>query len=346
MRHLILLLLCSCSAAHYPAGPRYARQEGPAQGLPAVPPQKLVVTGRVEVIAPDVDGLVRAVRDRARAVRGQVANEEVSGATRDQPRASVRVRLPPDEVTPFVDWLGTRAEVLARDLAAQDVSQTYVDQELALRNLRTTMERLEALAARGGKLSEVLEIEREVTRVRGEIERIEGEHRLLGDRVALAVIDLSIAPAAGALAPRAMFQLMPSAAVLAFADPRGRPGTRAGAGLTLMFSRLGSLELQLFPATRADPRAVFVTVQSAAYSDFLGGGRRRFLNPYLGLLAGGAEVSGEGAFTAGALLGVELYRGPHLLVDLTTRAQLVLYSKEKRPTDTALQAGLGVGVPF
>jgi hypothetical protein len=113
-----------------------------------------------------------------------------------------------------------------------------------------------------------------------------------------------------------------------------------------MFSRYGALELQLFPARGAEPRATLVTVHTAVYSDFLGGGRRRFLNPYIGLLAGGARVSGAGAFTAGAAVGVELYRGPRLLVDLTTRAQVLLYSDDKRPSDTAVQAALGVGMPF
>jgi len=113
-----------------------------------------------------------------------------------------------------------------------------------------------------------------------------------------------------------------------------------------MFSRHGALELQLFPASGAEPRAVFVTLHSAAYSDFLGGGRRRFLNPYLGLLAGGAQVSGDGAFTAGASLGLELYRGQRLLVDVTTRAQVLFYSKDRRPAETVLQAALGAGVPF
>ena len=341
MRWILCLLLCACATVSRAPG---HRQQDKAATLTGIAPPQLVVTGNVEVIAADVDGLVREVRARARAAGGQVVNEEVTGTTRDEPRASLRLRLPPPEVTPFVDWLGTRGEVRSRDLGAQDVSREFVDQELALRNLRTTMERLEALAARGGKLSDVLEIERELTRVRGEIERLEGEHRLLGDRVALAVVDLSIAPAASALAPRAMFQLTPSAAVLAFA---GRSGARAGAGLTLMFARSGSLELQLFPARGAQPRAFFVTLQSAAYSDFLGGGRRRFGNPYLGLLVGGAEVDGDGAFTAGASAGVELYRGTRLLVDLQTRAQVLLFSKDdKRPAQTALQGLLGVGMPF
>jgi hypothetical protein len=135
--------------------------------------------------------------------------------------------------------------------------------------------------------------------------------------------------------------------VLALVDPRGRPASRAGGGLTLAFHRHASLELQLFPARGAEPRAALLTLHSAAYSDFFGGGRRRFLNPYIGLLAGGGSLGGRGAFTAGAELGLELYRGPRLLIDLGTRAQCFLYGgEEARPADLAVQAGLAAGIPF
>jgi hypothetical protein len=322
----------------------------PGRAEPALAPQvqapQLVVTGQVEVATADVDGLVHAVRARVQAARGHVMNEEVTGTLRDTPRATLRLRLPAPEVPLLVDWLATQAQVLARHLGAQDVAREYLDEELALRNLHTTLERLEDIAAQGGKLSDILEIEKELTRVRGEIERLEGNHRVLGDQVALATIDLSIAPVEEALAPRAMFQLLPSGAVLALADPRGRRAVRAGAGLALMFSRHGALELQLFPAQSGEGRSALLTLHTAAYSDFFGGGRRRFLNPYLGLFAGGGALDGHGAFTAGVELGLELYRGPRLLVDLGTRAQLLLHGDKGPPSDLAVQAALAAGVPF
>jgi hypothetical protein len=305
-----------------------------------------VATARVEVATPDVDDLVHAVRGRVEAARGHVTNEEVTGTEPEPPKATLQLRLPAPELVPFVDWLATRSRVLARHLAAQDVAREYLDEELALSNLRTTMERLEEIAAQGAKMSDVLEIEKELTRVRGEIERLEGAHRTRSDQIALATLDLDISRTDEALARRAMFQLVPSATMLALVDARGRPAVRAGGGLTLMFGRRGSLELQLFPAQGAEARAALLSVHTAAYSDFLGGGRRRFLNPYLGLLAGGGSVGGHGAFTAGAELGVELYRGPSLLVELGTRAQYLRYGDQGPPSDFAVQVGLGAGVPF
>jgi hypothetical protein len=342
MRSIVLLFLCSCATQSLGgSGPSPEPEVAPPRARTA----EVVATGEVEVAAADVDGLVHAVRARVLSAGGHVLNEDLTGAARDQPRATLRLRLPPPEVPPFVDWLATRGQVLARHLAARDVSRAYLDEELALHNLRTTLERLEDIAAQGAKLADILALEKEMSRVRGEIERLEGSHRALGDQVALATIDLTITPADEALAPRVMFQLVPSATVLALADSRGREAVRVGAELTLMFSRHASLELQLFPA-RGGTRSALLTFHGAVYSDIFGGGRRRLLNPYVGLLAGGGSLDGHGAFSAGAVLGVELYRSPRLLVDLSARAQGLFYGEGGPPSDLVAQAGLGMGVPF
>jgi hypothetical protein len=310
----------------------------------------LVVTGRVDVAADDVAGLVRELRQRVTGARGAIMTEEMTAATGEPPRATLRLRLPPPEVQPLLDWLGARAQILSRDLKAADVSREFVDRQMAIKSLRVTATRLQKLIEeRPGVLADVLAIERELTRVRRELEQHEGAQRLLADQVARATLDLTITPTAiGAapIAPRAKFQLMASGGLLGFADARGRAGARAGAGVTLLFNRLAALDLQIFPATDREARSFTVSLSSAFYSDFLGGGRRRFLNPYLGLLLVAGSIDGLGMSGPGALVGVELYRGEHLLVDLQTRAQGFFYSGDKRPDDLALQGVLGAGVPF
>jgi hypothetical protein len=334
MRELLLVIsLCSCAHAELRPLPGAPPEQGSAQ---------VVVTGTIEVASGDVDGLVHAVRARIAAVRGQVMNEEVSGV--GSPRASMRLRLPPAQVAAFTDWLAGVSQLRERHLGAADVSRDVVDQEAALHNLRTTMKRLEELAAHGGGLADVLEIEKALTRVRGELERLESTHRALVEDAALATIELGIAPAES-LAPHALFELVPSASVLGFVDGRGR-GARAGGGLALMFGRGLSLELQVFPVAGAQPRAGFLTLHTGVYSDFFGGGRRRFGNPYLGLLAGGGSIGGHGAFTAGGEAGLELLRGPRLFMAAEGRAQVLLYHEGSGPADVALQALVLAGVPF
>jgi hypothetical protein len=265
----------------------------------------------------------------------------------------MQLRLPPATAVPFVDWLGTQATVESRSLETSDVSRMYVDQELAIKNLQITMGRLQELAARrDAQLKDVLEVERELTRVRGEIEQLEGEHRLLGDRIARATLTVSVLPKHGAhppdihVEPELKFELVPHLTVLHFLDAGvARAQTRGGGGVTLMFSRAFALDITALPRHEGDARSFLFSASVATYSDFLGGGRRRYGNPYLGLRAGGGSVNTHGVFTFGAEVGVELVRYKLFLLDVTGRALGFIYGRGVS-NDVVLEGALGVGVPF
>ena len=315
---------------------------------------KLVIDGSLTLRTQDVDGVTRDVRAHAAAVGASVVGDEVSVAA-DGEQAVLRLRLPPNQAVAFADWLGQRATLVSRRLQAADVSRQFVDQEVAIKNLQITIDRLRELAQRpNAALNDVLAVERELTRVRGELEAIEGEHRVLQDQVARATLTVNIVPtraklssaAPVALEPELKFELVPHATVLHFLDDRaGRGQTRGGGGVSLMFARAFSLDFTFLPQHQADARSYLFGMSVAGYSDFLGGGRRRFLNPYLGLRLGAGSLDDHGAFLFGGEVGVELVRYKLFLVDLTGRALGVIHGKNV-PNDVALEAVLGVGVPF
>jgi hypothetical protein len=75
----------------------------------------------------------------------------------------------------------------------EEVTQQHADLVARLKNSRETEQRLQAiLTQRTGKISDVLEVEQEIARVRGEIEQMEGEQKNLEHRVDFATIDLQL----------------------------------------------------------------------------------------------------------------------------------------------------------
>ena len=132
---------------------------------------------------------------------------------------------------------------------------------------------------------------------------------------------------------------------LSFADDGDRHRQRFGGGVSMLLGRRFDLTFDVLPSRGADARSMLLTMGAAAYSDFLGRGRRLIGNPYLGLRAGGGGVNGRGTFAFGGELGVELVHHPRFLLDLTGRA-MAFYSGRSTKTDIAFQGLLGVGVPF
>jgi hypothetical protein len=106
--------------------------------------------------------------------------------------ATVTFRVPAnrfEEVLTSVKSLGTPLDV---QVSSEDVTEEYVDVEAQLRNLKRTEERLLGHLSRTGRLADTLAVERELSRVRQEIERLEGRLRYLSHRVAFCTVTVTL----------------------------------------------------------------------------------------------------------------------------------------------------------
>jgi hypothetical protein len=129
----------------------------------------------------------------------KAALTEVEALTRDlggylarRDDVSITIRVPVarfDEAVRRVESLG---EVVHRNMTVDDVTEEFVDLEVRLKNLRAIRGRLESLLAKAKTVEEAVLIERELGRVAGEIDRIEGRMKLLGDRAAYSTITVSM----------------------------------------------------------------------------------------------------------------------------------------------------------
>jgi hypothetical protein len=312
-------------------------------------PEALVVEGWISVQVESIKDLVSDLRKQVEDGGGRMINEQVSGAETSW-SASLKIRVPPAQVEPIVAWLAGRGEIIDKRISATDVSRTLFDQELAIKNQRAALDRLHKLLEQGGLvMNDVLQIEREMTRLRGEIEALEGSTRYLKDRVALATLDITLSRRAGAVTI-AKAKVYPGArfAALVLLDPGGRKRTRLGGGAVMhtVFRQM-SLELDVFQeATDAAgtdrSNSLLATLGGAFYSDFLGNGERQYLNPYLGFRVGYGYLDGS-KFAAQAEGGIELYKHAHAAVDANVRITGLI---DDDGADTALVLGGGASFAF
>jgi len=109
------------------------------------------------------------------------------------PTATVELRLPPARYDDALGGLSPLGTVEAVHVAAEDVGEEYTDLAARAANARRLEERLlQLLATRTGKLDDVLMVERELARVREEIERYDGRLRFLRTRVAVSTLSVTV----------------------------------------------------------------------------------------------------------------------------------------------------------
>jgi hypothetical protein len=103
------------------------------------------------------------------------------------------LRIPAPQLDAAMAELKKLGRVENEAQGGEEVTQQYVDLEARLKNSQHTEQRLvQMLAQRTGKLQDVLKVELEIDRVRGEIEQMQAEKKELSTRVAFATLSMII----------------------------------------------------------------------------------------------------------------------------------------------------------
>jgi anti-sigma factor RsiW len=103
------------------------------------------------------------------------------------------LRIPAPELVTAIPDLRKLGRVQSESQSGEEVTQQHTDLVVRLDNARETEQRLRAiLQQRTGKVSEVLEVEEQISNTRGEIERMEAEQKALEHRVDFASVDLQL----------------------------------------------------------------------------------------------------------------------------------------------------------
>lgn len=157
------------------------------------PDAKVIRTAKLTIVAKDFSAVKPAVDRILRDVSGfvgQVNSSETAGASRLL-RATLRV--PADRLDEALRSLRALGQVIDEAQGGEDVSGQSRDLEARLANARNTEKRLnDVLKNRTGGVSDVLAVEREMARVRQEIEQLDAERAALDGRVSYATITLAV----------------------------------------------------------------------------------------------------------------------------------------------------------
>jgi hypothetical protein len=151
-------------------------------------------TVSLSIIVKDFDAsraTVDAILARHNGYAAELSVATPEGAART---LQASLRIPAPELVKALVELKALGRVEMESQNGEEVTQQHADLVARLKNSRETEQRLQSiLTERAGKISDVLSVEQEIARVRGEIEQMEAEQQTLEHRVEFATIDLKLA---------------------------------------------------------------------------------------------------------------------------------------------------------
>jgi hypothetical protein len=153
----------------------------------------IIRTGQASVQVDSLERGIRAVRALATHVGGFVANSSISSGNEQMHTATLEIKIPATHFDDAINGLQPIGTLESVSVSAEDVGEEFVDVAARAENGHKLEQRLiDILGTRTGKLSDVLAVERELARVREDIERQEGRMRYLRTRAAMSTLSVTV----------------------------------------------------------------------------------------------------------------------------------------------------------
>ena len=153
----------------------------------------VIRTANVSIEVDSLEPAITQVRELAAQFGGYVANTDVTTGKHQLRNARLEVKIPARRFDESLSGLSPIGRLESVSVEAEDVGEQFVDVTARMENARRLERRLiDLLAARTGKLKDVLDVEQTLARVREEIERYEGRLRYLRAHTAMSTLSIYV----------------------------------------------------------------------------------------------------------------------------------------------------------
>ena len=152
----------------------------------------IIKTGTFSLVVQDVELALESVMQFAKEKGGFIVSSYIS-PSQLSPSAEVTIRIPVNVFDSGVEEVKELGEVESERISGQDVTEEYVDLDAQLGNLRVTENQFFEIMKQAYKIEDILAVQRELTNVRRDIERIEGRMKYLRQSAQLSTLTIYLA---------------------------------------------------------------------------------------------------------------------------------------------------------
>jgi hypothetical protein len=151
--------------------------------------QERLVTynAQISLETKDVKSVLTKIRSLAEGYGGYVA-----GSAQKENQAQLTVRVPKDKFQAAIQDIESYGKVLGERTTSEDVTERYIDLRARLENLQKQETRLRDILGMARTVEEILKVESELGRVRGQIESLQGQMNYLERSVAMSLIVVNL----------------------------------------------------------------------------------------------------------------------------------------------------------
>ena len=161
--------------------------------------RKVIMTHSLTLEVKDSVAAIRQLSSIAEKSGGFVFSSNSRKDSDGVVRGDIGIRIPSGRIGNVLEQVRSVGKVAAEQANADDITEGYVDLEARMKNAKASEARIVELLRQAGKLSDVLMVEKELTRIRGEIEAFETRKRNWDLQLEMTSIKIELTDKAGKL---------------------------------------------------------------------------------------------------------------------------------------------------
>ncbi len=144
----------------------------------------LIYRAKLQIAAFEMEKTLDEIEEKARKAGGYLVSRT--------DKRVLTVRVPARHFNAVLRNVQALGDVTRRNIQVDDVTDKFFDLEVRLKNSLAMRDRLEQLLSKATNVSESLVVERELSRVAGQIERLRGQLRLMSELTAYSTITVQV----------------------------------------------------------------------------------------------------------------------------------------------------------
>jgi hypothetical protein len=171
-----------------------APEPSASQTNPALANRKLIRNATVDLEVVKFDEAVQKITAFASEEKGYVATTSSEKQENGKLKGEIAVKVLPENLDRFLQKIRGLGELKNQTLGTEDITKNYFDTEARLKNARVMESRLvEMLKKKSDDINDLLQVEKELGRVREEIEKMQGDLKFWDSQVQFATVTISLA---------------------------------------------------------------------------------------------------------------------------------------------------------
>lgn len=151
---------------------------------------KIIKSGDLRFQTDDLEKTYNQIQEAVKKYNATVKNDSQSNGDYEFSRR-IYIRIPNENFDTFIAEISKGVSYFDRkDISSEDVTEEYIDVASRIKTKKVLEERYLELLKKANKVSEMLEIEGQLSEIREEIEAKEGRLKYLQNKVAMSTLDI------------------------------------------------------------------------------------------------------------------------------------------------------------